>query len=187
MVDAVGTEKADQTEMLLAIHDLKSSIVAEMTKSKESFWWKVTQVVLPVVLTAIVGFFVFLAQSNVQQTLSLQKTRFIAEFGLRQVLFERRLDAYKQIYDKAYAAYLSMKSDNPQGAQDQLDREMKMLSELTNDSKILSSAALQKLLVGMWIETIKRGDPGTTEKFLEEVAKQMRRDLNIEEMDVVGH
>lgn len=172
MVDATGKEKADQTEMLLAINDLKSSIVAELTKSKESFWWRVTQVVLPVVLTAILGLFVFLVQSW-----------FTAEIGLRQFLFERRLDAYKQVYDKANAAYSSMKAENPERVQKELDREVEMLAQLSNDSRILSSAALQKLLRDMWQETAQNRDLGTTEEFLDRVAKQMRRDLNIEEMD----
>ena len=175
----------DQGEILLAIHDLKSSIVSELTENRVPFWWKVVQLALPVILTIGLGFAVWLAQSGIQHTLSLQAQKFTAELGLRQFLFERRLAAYTKVYDKASAAYLSIKADDPQAVQDHLDNEVKVLSELANESKILSSAEFQKLLLEMWIQ-VQRRDLAKTEDVLERLAMQMRSDLRIDEMDKLG-
>lgn len=91
----------------------------------------------------------WVAQDSIQATLGQQTSRFSAELGLRQLLFERRLDAYRQIYDKAWAAYLPMKAGKTHTIQDQLDRDAHMLSELTNSSRLLSSEDLNKLLFEM--------------------------------------
>ena len=185
MVDATG-KQANQTEMLLAIQDLKSSIVGELAKNKDPFWWRAVQVALPIVLTASLGFFVWYGQSKIQNTINEQAAQFAAELSLKQFVFERRLDAYNEVYKTASDTYLSMRAENPQ-VQDQLDDlddKVKMLSTLANKSKILSSTALQSVLRDMWLEAAQRRDLGTTESLLDRVAKQMRADLKIDEIDV---
>jgi hypothetical protein len=186
MIEERRKEPADQGEIFLAIRDLRSSIVSELTKDRVPFWWKVVQLAMPVVLTISLGFFVWLLQSNIQHTLSLQAQKFTAELGLRQFLFERRLAAYTNIYNKASAAYLSIKADDPQAVQDHLDNEVKVLSELANESKILSSAEFQKLLLEMWIQVAQRRNLAETENLLDKLARQMRADLRIDEMDKLG-
>ena len=187
MIEERGKEPTDQGEIMLAIHDLKSSILSELTENKVPLWWKVAQLAMPVILTIGLGFFVWLAQSGIQHTLSLQHQKFTAELGLRQFLFERRLVAYTKVYDKALAlaAYQSIKADDPQAVQDHLDNEVKLLSELANESKILSSAEFQKLVFAMWRQVQSR-DFAKTEEFLERLAMQMRADLRIDEMDKLG-
>ena len=116
MADERVTDSSTQV-VLLAIQDLQSSISREVLKLTDTdpFWWKVSQVVLPIVLTAALGFFVWFAQARIQTTLSQQTSQFSAELGLKQFLFERRLDAYRQVYDKAWAAYSAMKDGDTQG------------------------------------------------------------------------
>src|SRR5262245_8381956 len=110
MAAEAPSEPANQA-VLSAIQDLKSSVAREIggLKGGDPFWWKVTQVVLPVILTAALGFFVWFAQTRIQSTLTQQTSLFAAELGQRQFLFERRLEAYRQVYDHAWAAYSVMK------------------------------------------------------------------------------
>ena len=70
MIEERAKEATDQGEILLAIHDLKSSIVSELTENRVPFWWKVVQLALPVILTIGLGFAVWLAQSGIQHTLN---------------------------------------------------------------------------------------------------------------------
>ncbi len=189
MADEKMTDSSSNQAILSAIEELKSSISREVAdKDRDPFWWKVAQVVLPVALTAALGFFVWVAQARIQTTLGQQTSRFSAELGLRQLLFERRLDAYRQIYDKAWAAYLTMKAGEPEAhtIQDQLDRDAHMLSELTNSSRLLSSEDLNKLLFAMWLQTAQGRSIGDTNDLLGKVATQMRKDLKIDEVDAVG-
>ena len=173
--------EADQTEILHAIQEIKSLILAHT----KSFWWKVTQVGLPVVLAAILSFVVWLAQNNITQKLSLESTKFSAELGRRQLLFEKRLNAYETLYNKAEAAYLSMKAENSAAKQKKLDDDAGALSDLANQSRILSSSALSGLLVKMWLAAAQSRDPSKTQALLEQVARQMRADLKIDEMDQI--
>jgi len=189
----MANEKAgadDDHAALLAIQDLKSSLSGQIAKLKDNdpFWWKVTQVILPIVLTATLGFFVWFAQTSIQTTLSQQTTQINAELGLRQFLFERRLDAYQQVYDKAWAAYLTMREGDAKRstAQDQLDREAQMLSELANASRLLSSEELNQLLIKTWLQTAQERKIGDTNDLLAKVANQMRKDLKIDEVDAIG-
>jgi hypothetical protein len=184
------TRSGNDQSVLLAIQDLKSTLSQEIAKLKEHdpFWWRVTQVVLPVVLTASLGFVVWFAQTSIQTTLNTQTSQINAELGLRQFLFERRLDAYKQVYDKALAAYSAIKDADAgtNSVQDEIDRLSRMLSELANASRLLSSAELNQLLQITWLQTAQERKVGDTSDLLTKVARQMRKDLKIDEVDAFG-
>jgi len=171
----------DKREILLAIDNLKSAILAKL-ESHDPLWLRLTQLALPVVLTSVLGLMVWKLQTGTQDALGRQQTILSAQLGLKQYLYQKRLDAYRDIYDKLLATYTSsrnMTENGPSKAKSDFYDELTLLSNLATANKLIASDELNELIVDAWITASRTGGQVRREQLIDCVVKQMRRDLLI--------
>jgi hypothetical protein len=176
----------DPKEIILAINDLKSTMLKEL-QGRDPVWWKAIQLILPIVLTALFGFLVWKSQSSIQKKLDEKSSLLQAQLGCAQHLYEKRLAAYKELYDKVSNTYLSLQKvringPQAQGAKAELDKNLKILSELSMSTKFIASRKLNTFLFTLWYDTITRSQELKTEDILKKLVDQMRKDLIIDKL-----
>ncbi len=176
----------DQEEIMLAIHDLKATLSKELQGGNPT-WWKAIQLILPIVLTALFGFLVWNFQSNIQKKLDEKASLLQAQLGCAQHLYEKRLAAYKELYDKVLITYLSLqevRTNGPQaqGAKADLDKNLRILSELSTANKIIASRELNTFLFQAWYDTINRSRELSPDDIMKTLVEQMRKDLFIDKL-----
>jgi hypothetical protein len=176
----------DPEAIMLAIGDLKSILLREL-KGKDPLWWRIIQLILPIMLTAILGFIIWKFQSSIQENIDEKASLWHAQIGLVQHLYEQRLVAYKELYDKALAIYRSLqevKTNGPQAQseKDNLHNNLMILSELRAANKIIASQELNTFLFQTWYDTIKGQSSESAEELMKKVEDQMRKDLFVDKL-----
>ncbi|HXX12850.1 MAG TPA: hypothetical protein VEK05_15140 [Burkholderiales bacterium] len=169
-----------------AIDDLKSTLLTEL-KAKDPGWWRVVQLILPVVLTSLLGLVVWNFQSNIQRSLDEKASRLQAQLGVTQHLYEQRLTAYKELYDKAWEVHLSIQDVKTNASKATLARKhlhdsLKALSVVQNANKIIASRELNDILLNAWLDIIKNDTEAGDAALVSQVADQMRSDLLVDRL-----
>ena len=186
MSDEIEARREDTETLQSAIEDIKKAILAEL-KRKDPLWWKMTQVIVPIALTTILGFVVWTFQASIEETIDDKARLLNAQMGLVQSLYEARLDAYRALYEKALAIHRHEQDSRSQSPQAQEERKelhaaLKILSELQSENKILASTELNSLLFTTWLNVARGQSPESSEKLLQEIEEQMRRDLFVDRL-----
>jgi hypothetical protein len=190
MADEQEKERYNQEGVMSAIKHLESTIL-DALKSKDPLWWRITQVILPIALTTILGLVVWHFQSNIQskiqETLNEKTNLLQAQLGLERYLYERRLVAYQELYDKVLTASRS-KQDLPVNyLQEKLstrtvDSNLMILSEIVTSYKLISSKELNTFLFQTWYDVSKFESTMTTEELINKIVDQMRKDLFVDKL-----
>ena len=186
MSDEIEARREYTETLQSAIEDIKKAILAEL-KRKDPLWWKMTQVIVPIALTTILGFVVWTFQASIEETIDDKARLLNAQMGLVQSLYEARLDAYRALYEKALAIHRHEQDSRSQSPQAQEERKelhaaLKILSELQSENKILASTELNSLLFTTWLNVARGQSPESSEKLLQEIEEQMRRDLFVDRL-----
>ena len=193
MADQPEGKDTSQTALLLAIQDLKLSVLAEL-RQREPLWWKVSQVALPVVLTSVLGALVWLLQSNMQAALNSQSTLLKTQLGFAQYVYEQRLDAYKKLYDTVLEANASAQdlrtsgqaAGSDQAQRDRLQHNLVLISELYNANKLIATKDLNALLAAAWPQAAKaaEGPDIVIQDLVDQIVQQMRKDLLMDQLSL---
>jgi hypothetical protein len=176
----------DQIEVITAIKDLESTIL-DALNSKDPLWWRIVQIILPVGLATILGFIVWMFQSDIDKTIKDKASLLQAQLGLTQYLYEQRFASYQNLYDKVLAVYRSMQELQTHDQQAQistntLDSNTRLLGELITANKLVASHDLITVLTQVWYDTSKGETAITTEEVMKKIEDQMRKDLFVDKL-----
>jgi hypothetical protein len=197
MADELKKQNTGETATLLAIQDAKFSIMAELKKS-EPVWWKISQLALPVVLTSILGALLWVFQSKTEATLTTQSSLLKTQLGFAQYVYERRLDAYRQLYDSVVQANASVRDLRTNGqivenVRDDLQSNLLLISGLYTANKLIATKELNAVLADAWAQAAKAANnpdqaaknPAlTTSELMDNVLLQMRKDLMMDQLSL---
>ena len=192
MAEPPVPQQTSQTEILLAIQDLKFSLMGELKRQREPLAWKISQVALPVVLTSFLGALVWLFQSNTQAALDSQSTLLKTQLGFAQYVYEQRLDAYKKLYDSVVEANASVQELRASGQgvgsdkdkRDRLQHNLVLISSLYTANKLIATKDLNALLEQAWPRAAKAAeDPDIViQDLVDQIVQQMRTDLLMDQL-----
>lgn len=192
MADEPAKQTTRQTDILLAIQDLKFSVLGELRQQREPLGWKISQVALPVVLTSVLGALVWLFQSNTQAALDSQSSLLKTQLGFAQYVYEQRLDAYKKLYDSVVEANASVQDLRASGQsvgsdkdkRDRLQHNLVLISELYTANKLIATKDLNDLLAQAWPRAAKAAeDPDIViQDLVDQIVQQMRKDLLMDQL-----
>ncbi len=107
--------KLIETNSQLIEANNKLNTKVEQSINKESIKWKIFITSLPVILTAILGYWVWRGQVNIQKDIDKSGKTLSTKLELSKYYYEERVELYKAIYDEMVAlidAFQNSKVDN---------------------------------------------------------------------------
>jgi|ERR1043166_1521608 hypothetical protein len=82
----------------------------EGTEPKESRKWKVGMVLLPIFLSAILGFMIFNAQQRIQKDVSDKSENLKTQLALMQEFYKKKLSVYEEVHRQIASLVDSLQS-----------------------------------------------------------------------------
>jgi len=163
------------------IEKAKKEILDEL-RNRESKWWKVLIVALPVMLTAGLGYLLSgqIEQAKNQQRLWMEKSK---------AFYEKRFEIYIVSYGSLVAIHSSIKTGDP--IDKDLGEAMAFLHEQNCKYKLILSPQVYELLYKAWNTIFQNAykknviEPGIVkdiENIMQDVEKEMKKDLRLGEL-----
>ncbi len=171
--DSVVTLKSD-------IEKAKKEIL-DALRNRESKWWKILIVALPVILTAGLGYLLSgeIEQAKNHQQLLMEKSK---------TFYEKRFEIYTVSYGSLVTIYSSIKTGNTNDKD--LAEAIAFLNEQNCKYKLILSPHVYDLLYKAWstiFQTVCKKnviEPETVkdiENIMEDVEKEMKKELRLRE------
>jgi hypothetical protein len=183
--------KAREVELInSAIEEAKNEILKALS-DRDPRWWKITLLVLPVILTSILGLTVFLVQSNIQDSINQDAGHLAARLNLAQDFYKQRLEVYMDLYTKIIDIELFFKDAGTDAADMNtllsfLDDHTEELSKFSSSKKLFISKQLHETVHDLWLSTIvttwEERQLDSITDFKDKIETQMRADLIIDEL-----
>lgn len=162
--------------------------------NKKTTWsHELHKVVIPSVVTAVCGFFIWNAQTEIQQTVTSSNQILQTQMALKEEFYKRRLtkyeDACKSVADVRHA--LDEAVEAAPKSQSQAMQKLSDLETLNKSNALYWSDDLDKRLGTLWSLGIEKlrykqfGDKTANENIRAEISglyKQMKDDLAVKEM-----
>jgi|SRR5215469_4726368 len=168
----------NDVETYTAVVDAARREILEKMPKPEPLGWKLLVIVLPVILTSILGAIVFKVQSNITSRLSLT-----------QDYYRKRLEVYGHLYENLSNIRAQAKNalDQPTNTSG-LDSTITTFVDHYSSNSIFLTQDLLKAANSMYQDSSRRlQDPTITPEFLQEVhedadkvEQQMRKDLVVD-------
>jgi hypothetical protein len=187
---SAASPSASREDVAQMIEKAKSEIIAALPK-EDSRVWKMTSLVLPIVLTSLLGLFVYVVQSGIESRLDDNSKRLQATLSLTQDFYQSRLKIYLAIHENAVRIEekAAIATGVP-GGDSGLEDSVISFHDAYSINSILLSTDLRHLLKDFWNDAtsaVRRDeiDSDDVAKILsgfDRLEWQMRRDLLVDEL-----
>jgi hypothetical protein len=187
---SAASSSATREDVAQMIEKATSEIIAALPK-EDSRVWKLTSLVLPIVLTSLLGFFVYLIQSGIEGRIDDNSKRLQATLSLTQDFYQSRLKIYLAIHEGAVRIEEKAAiAGGVAGGDSGLEDNVISFHDAYSINSILLSRDLRLLLKDFWNDATSavRRDEITSDdvsKILsgfDRLEWQMRRDLLVDEL-----
>ena len=179
------------TQLNLTIEDAKNDLLNEVRKA-DSKSWKITLVIIPVILTSLLGLFIWRVETNITERIQKEAMLHEAWLKMSQEFFTQRFDAYRRLLDKVYTLETSIREANST-----IEKRIGFyenigdLNNLKNSERLLISKELYEDIYKMWCLTREaaRENPispekvKTTSKLKEGIEARMRQELQVDKLN----
>lgn len=186
IVDAItANQKAIITTLQNGNVEISS---APKTDSKK---WQITMVVIQVVLTAILGYEVFNAQSRITERIDQSGKKLSTRLALTEEFYKRKLGVYERTYQQMTALIQSLQNAriDPRSTTQAIVELSQLHSSYKTNKLYLSDHVAEKLAelwqMGVNMPVLRPLGETTIEDFIaksSEVEKLMQEDLLVEEI-----
>ncbi len=181
---------ASREDVAQMIEKAKAEIIAALPRD-DSRVWKLTSLILPIVLTSLLGLFVYLIQSGIEARLDDSSKRLQATLSLTQDFYQSRLKIYLAIHEGAVRIEEKAAiAGGVPGGDSGLEDNVISFHDAYSINSILLSRDLRLLLKDFWNDAtsaVRRDEisPDDVSKILsgfDRLEWQMRRDLLVDEL-----
>jgi hypothetical protein len=168
--------------------------VASAIKESDGMVWKLALVALPVVLTALLGFWVTQETKAVEQRIAQSNARLEARLSLTEEFYKRRLDAYQKVYATLLALQAAVTEAQFSNQQAAINDALGKIHAYRTDQALYLSSTLRSRLGQLWesVATAAINDPvvvSTVSKAMADIDAIARSDLQVDQIgkiDVTG-
>lgn len=182
------------TQLNLTIEDAKNDLLNEVRKA-DSKSWKITLVIIPVILTSLLGLFIWRVETNITERIQKEAMLHEAWLKMSQEFFTQRFDAYRRLLDEVYTLETSIREANST-----IEKRIGFyesigdLNNLKNSERLLISKELYEDIYKMWCLTreaarerpISPEKVKTTSKLKEGIEARMRQELQVDKLSKIG-
>ena len=182
------------TQLNLTIEDVKSDLLNELRKA-DSKGWKITLVVIPVILTSLLGLFIWRVETNITERIQKEAMLHEAWLKISQEFFTQRFEAYRRLLKEVYTLETLIREANSR-IEKRVDfyESIGALNNLKKSERLLISKELYRDIHEMWRLTRKaaRERPispekvKTTSKLKEGIEARMRQELQVDKLSKLG-
>jgi hypothetical protein len=159
------------------VEEQRLHAVGDVVSSKA---WQLATLLVPIVLTTWLTFWVSQKETNIKQDIENQSQLFSHQMQLSEELYKRRFDAYDKLY--AQLVQLNGRLDKQAGAEqggfDKVSAEQfAQLTELLNSSKLHMGPKVEPLMFTAWIAGA-RGDGPLLTQSIHDLEAAMKMELD---------
>ena len=151
--------------------------VREVVTSK---FWQFANLILPIILTAGLGFWISQKQESLKQEIDNQSQLFSHQMQLSEELYKRRFDAYDKLYAQLVQlnGRLEKEAGAEQGGFDKVSAEQfAQFNELLSLSKLHMGPKVEPLMFPAWIAGA-RGDGPLLSQSIHDLEAAMKTELD---------
>jgi hypothetical protein len=151
--------------------------VSEAVTSK---FWQFANLIVPIILTAGLGFWISQKQESLKQEIDSQSQLFSHQMQLSEELYKRRFDAYDKLYAQLVQlnGRLEKEAGAEQGGFDKVSAEQfAQFNELLSLSKLHMGPKVEPLMFPAWIAGA-RGDGPLLSQSIHDLEAAMKTELD---------
>jgi hypothetical protein len=166
-------------------------------KDKEGKGWKTFMAVLPVILTAALGIWIWQVQKNIETKISENNERLKTELALKEEFYKKKLATYEKTHEQMsqFIGALENAQVNPNGISSANDSIRNLYKDYSSHSLYMSNAVVNELEelcdLGSDLPVLRLEGKGTAtmDQVIEQLSKvetKMREDLHVDEIGQIS-
>lgn len=169
--------------------------VSDADKKEETKNWKVFMVVLPIILSTILGFMIWNAQTRIQQDVSDKSENLKTQLALMQEFYKKKLAVYEETHKQMALLVDALQSAriNPDSVGKASD-SLRSLNQTYKINNLYVSNELAKELEALWklgieMPALRKSGKATMAEVLNQVSlveAQMKKDLEVNEIGQIS-
>lgn len=164
-------------------------------KDKEGKGWKIFMAVLPVILAAALGIWIWQVQKNIETKISENNERLKTELALKEEFYKKKLATYEKTHEQMsqFIDALENARVNRNRIGSAIDSISRMYKDYTSHSLYMSNAVINELEelcdLGSDLPVLRKEGTATMDQVIEQVSKvetKIREDLHVDEIGRVS-
>lgn len=196
IIETVGakiTEAVNNNQKVIIAAEPSDS--GNKDKGSEGRGWKTFMAVLPVVLTAGLGIWIWQVQKNIETKISENNERLKTELALKEEFYKKKLATYEKTHEQMsqFMGALENAQVNPKSVSSAIDSIGNMYKVYTSHSLYMSNAVINELGelcdLGSDLPVLRKTGTATMHQVIEQVSKvetKMREDLHVDEIGQIS-
>lgn len=167
----------------------------EVVDATDTGGWKVLMVVLPIILSSILGFMIFNAQQRIQKDVSDKSENLKTQLALMQEFYKKKLTVYEEVHGQIASLVDSLQSVqiNPESV-GKASESLRLVNQTYKINNLYLSNELADELKALWklgieIPALRPSGKSTIGEILSQVSlieAQMKKDLQVNEIGEIG-
>jgi len=181
-------------EIVSSSIDAAKEEILNQLKSKDPWSWRILSIVLPIIVTSLIGWFIFMGQTRIQNSINIESSKLAMRLNLAHDLYTQKFKVYMELYNSIVSLSSSLKDSriHPEDRTHTHDN-IEKLSNLSDSNKLIIGDTLYNILNDMWrsaifsspteVMDIKYDSYSDFFKLKEKTEIQMRKDLLVKELE----
>ena len=165
--------------------------INELKKSGENKKWQLVTIILPVVLTTILGALGFFWQQRIQTNFDQKAKELSSKLALAEEYFKRQLDVYQEVHKHMILTQSALRDlKTGAGAATQVNHHLTQLSQARAVNTIYISREASEKLGDLFLAVVtdpvlrgnRAGDMDAVDTLVHDAENLIMRDLHIDEL-----